>query len=102
MLGSNPSADSAASTDRGGCYGIPFSLSVGRAPSAADWPTQRDRATPKAASPFRSGAPSYNALERLEKGLWRPVKEVAEFAGVLSKLLILKVVSAEGIEPLTY
>ena len=26
MLGSNPSADSVASTDRGGCYGIPFQL----------------------------------------------------------------------------
>ena len=27
MLGSNPSADSVASTDRkGGCFGIPFSL----------------------------------------------------------------------------
>ena len=24
MLGSNPSADSVASTDAGGCYGIPF------------------------------------------------------------------------------
>jgi hypothetical protein len=26
MLGSNPSADSEASTDTGGCYGIPLSL----------------------------------------------------------------------------
>jgi hypothetical protein len=26
MLGSNPSADSVASTDAGGCYGIPLSL----------------------------------------------------------------------------
>ena len=27
MLGSNPSADSVASTDTGGCYGVPLSLS---------------------------------------------------------------------------
>jgi hypothetical protein len=31
MLGSNPSADSVASTDQRGCYGIPFSL-TGRDP----------------------------------------------------------------------
>ena len=28
MLGSNPSAASVASTDPGGCHGIPFSLSA--------------------------------------------------------------------------
>ena len=27
MLGSNPSADSVASTDTGGCYGVPLPLS---------------------------------------------------------------------------
>ena len=32
MLGSNPSADSVASTDSRGCYGIPFSPSARRAP----------------------------------------------------------------------
>ncbi len=30
MLGSNPSAGSVASTDAGGCYGIPLSLSACR------------------------------------------------------------------------
>ena len=32
MLGSNPSADSVASTDAGGCYGIPLSPSAYRNP----------------------------------------------------------------------
>jgi len=34
MLGSYPSADAVAWTDRGGCYGIPFSFNVGRVPSS--------------------------------------------------------------------
>jgi hypothetical protein len=43
MLGSNPSADSVASTDSRGCYGIPFSPSARRNPyrerqqSAKSW-----------------------------------------------------------------
>ena len=30
MLGSNPSADSVALTDRGGCFGIPRALFAGK------------------------------------------------------------------------
>jgi hypothetical protein len=32
MLGSNPSADSVASTDEGGCYGIPFRCLLAETP----------------------------------------------------------------------
>ncbi len=36
MLGSNPSADSVASTDPGGCCGIPFQLSADRKPTSGE------------------------------------------------------------------
>jgi hypothetical protein len=62
MLGSNPSADSVATTDRGGCYGIPFSL-TGRAPhrerhqSAKSWGCGG-----KAPAPLPASAPKQGVL----------------------------------------
>ena len=56
MLGSNPSADSVASTDTGGCYGIPLSLSglmklpIGRGTKALN-PGGAGAKPPQAASP---------------------------------------------------
>jgi len=41
MLGSNPSADSVASTDPGGCCAIPFHLSAGTEPASGEAPKRK-------------------------------------------------------------
>ena len=70
MLGSNPSADSVASTDTGGCYGLPLSLS-GRRNSLSGEASMRQILGVWGQSPrkhvlppqtaFLSRAPSHNA-----------------------------------------
>ena len=72
MPGGNPSADSVASTDPGGCYGIPLSLTarrnfpIGRGTKALN-PGGAGAKPPQAASapklPSEARAPSYNALK---------------------------------------
>ena len=70
MPGSNPSADSVASTDSGGCCGIPFHLSAGREPASGEAPKrqilgvrgQSPRCLPGPKLPLRNRAPSDNAF----------------------------------------
>jgi hypothetical protein len=58
MLGSNPSADSVASTDRlRGCFGIPFSIpSLQRAPASGEAPG--DKSWGAGAKPLQPAAAS--------------------------------------------
>ena len=70
MLGSNPSADSVASTDTGGCYSVPLSLSgrrnsiSGEAPKRqilGVWGQSPHKHVLPTQTAFLSRAPSHNA-----------------------------------------
>src|SRR6266567_5677724 len=70
MLGSNPSADSVASTDTGGCYGIPFRYLARETPNRERhqsakilgvWGQSPHKQVLPTQTAFLSRAPSHNA-----------------------------------------
>ena len=87
MLGSNPSADSVASTDSGGCCGIPLSAvcrqkaRIGRGTKAQN-PGGAGAKPPQAAPapnlPFEVRAPSHNAYAIARARSKEPRREVIE------------------------